>query len=115
MIEDLVSCCWDYITAKELLEVIEAGEATLYIHSEGKGYTDIRILFPENNYLDRIRDDLRVYMIELREIIRKALREDELKTTGAVTEEAEEDDDPDFEVPERRQGIPKHDYRRDHE
>lgn len=115
MIEDLASCCWDYKTAKELLEVIEAGEATLYIHSEGKGYTDIGILFQENNYLDRIRDDLRVYMIELRGIIRKVLREDELKTTGAVTEEAEEDDDPDFEVPERRQGIPKQDYRRDHE
>ena len=75
MIEDIASYCWDYNTAKELLEVIEAGEATLYIHSEGKGYTDIGILFPENNYLDRIRDDLRVYMIELRGIIRKVLRE----------------------------------------
>lgn len=115
MIEDLASCCWDYKTAKELLEVIEAGEATLYIHSEGKGYTDIGILFPENNYLDRIRDDMRVYMIELREQIRKILRDDEIKMTGTTTEPDKKDDDPDFEVPERRHGIPKQDYRRDHE
>ncbi len=112
--EHLPEYAEEYQTVKELLKDLEEDEVRLYVHVEGKGYTDIGMIFPEGRHLDKICTDLKVYLIELREKIRRIMREDELETTGTVTEETE-DDDPDFEVPERRQGIPKQDYRRDHE
>lgn len=94
----------EYEQIKKLLSGMEK-EAHLIIDVGAGGFFDIDDIFSESHHLERIRDDLEVYLIELRKEIRDILNEDEETQTGVVSQKTEP-------IAPPGSILPKNDYRR---
>ena len=108
---ELTAYTMDYLTVRELVrDMEEKQDVTLCVYIPKEGYTDLGTFFPDHTgiYLNRILNDLKVYMIELRREIRDILDMDEIEATGTVTGDPEKlkQYEPEPLV------IPKNDYRR---
>lgn len=94
----------EYERIKQLLASMES-EAHLIIDVGAGGFVDVDDIFSESHHLERIKDDLEVYLIELRKEIRDILNEDEETQTGTVSEKTEP-------IAPPGSIYPKNDYRR---
>ena len=74
----------EYETVSRLIEGIENGDIQIYL-GENTTFMEITDIFPDSNHLEKVKNDLEVYLIELRKEIRDVLDMDEEEQTGAVT------------------------------
>ena len=95
-----------YQTIKETLGQIRGGAAYLSIHSPGDGFTDLKYMVEESEYLKRIKGDL---MMGLRKARQQLI---EMLTNEANAELGYPDDDKDWNVEPFPMGTPKNDHRR---
>lgn len=95
----------EYEKVKRLIRDIKEG-ATLCVDKGDGVYASLDELFPDTcgSYIDKLKDDLQVYLIELRQEIRDILDEDEELQTGVVSGKKENN--------QPATVFPKNDYRR---
>lgn len=96
-----------YKALRDTVNRMESG-GLIYIGKQGEGYTDLRVLLPDE-MVEWIRRDIIRHMnmetIAIRQEIRLMLDEDEAEQLGIEIESA-------AEVPPEEIGIPKNDHRR---
>lgn len=95
----------EYENVQGLIRDMEEGALICVDRGDGV-YTDIRDVFPDHNYHEKMLNDLQVYLIEIRKKIRDKLDADEMEQTGTVTQKPSETADAYMGV------YPKNDYRR---
>lgn len=103
--DSLAGYAEEYENVKQLINDLTEG-ATLCVHTEDGVYACLDELFPgtSGSYKDKLKDELQVYLIELRQEIRDILDEDEELQTGTITGRRQE--------VQTDSVFPKNDYRR---
>ncbi len=102
--DDIYELFQEYQTIKETLASIKEGAAVVMIHTPG-GYTDMDDIFHEGKYLDTIRGDLMMQLLNKRQELIEALEKEGREELGYS------DDDNDRKEPFPI-GTPKNDHRR---
>lgn len=105
--ESLREMLLQYITIDETLEEIDKGAAYVSIYTKCD-HIDMSDLFPENNYLQRIRGDLLYYRQDLRrQLIEHLTAEDRLEPGLKDSDSDWVDGSEPYPI-----GTPKNDHRR---
>ena len=93
-----------YQTVKETLASIKEGAAVVTIHTP-EGYTDLDNIFSSGAYIERLRGDLMMQLLNKRNELIEALEKEKKAELGYT------DDDNDWKEPFPI-GTPKNDHRR---
>ena len=104
--DEIVEQFKQYQTIKETLGQIRGGAAYLSIHSPGNGFTDLKYMVEESEYLKRIKGDLMMGLRKARQQLIQKL------TAEADAELGYPNADNDRNVEPFPIGTPKSDHRR---